>query len=106
SGPAIKPIALRMVHQVAKALPDLPISGIGGVYTGEDALEFLMAGARCVQVGTACFAEPGAIVRITDELRALLGELGFASVAAAVGCLEPIEPEPPYASTRDRGAAR
>ncbi|MCB9567660.1 MAG: dihydroorotate dehydrogenase [Myxococcales bacterium] len=96
SGPAIKPIALRMVHQVARALPDLPICGIGGVMSGEDALEFLMAGATTVQVGTALFAEPGAIVRITEELRALMGELGIADVVAAVGVLEAIPPEVPY----------
>ena len=99
SGPAIKPIALRMVHQIAKALPELPISGIGGVMSGEDALEFLMAGARTVQVGTALFAEPTAIARITGELRALLAELGIPSVAAAIGCLEAIPAEAPYVPT-------
>ncbi|HEY0135935.1 MAG TPA: dihydroorotate dehydrogenase catalytic subunit, partial [Nannocystis sp.] len=88
SGPAIKPIALRMVHQVARAFPDLPICGMGGVLSGEDALEFLMAGARCVQVGTANFAEPGACLRITHELRAVMAEVGVARVADAVGCLE------------------
>ncbi len=95
SGPAIKPIALRMVHQVAKALPELPICGIGGVMTGEDALEFLMAGARAVQVGTALFAEPNAIMRITEELRALLAEIGSADLHGVIGCLEAIPPEPP-----------
>ncbi|MCA9661658.1 MAG: dihydroorotate dehydrogenase [Myxococcales bacterium] len=97
SGPAIKPIALRMVHQVAKALPELPICGIGGIMSGEDALEFLMAGARTVQVGTALFAEPGAIARITDELRSLMAELGIPAIDAAVGVLEAIPPEPAYA---------
>lgn len=99
SGPAIKPVALRMVHQVATALPDLPICGMGGILSGEDALEFLMAGARCVQVGTANFAEPGACVRITGELQALLKELGFASVSEAVGCLRPWPPEVPHRPT-------
>jgi dihydroorotate dehydrogenase (NAD+) catalytic subunit len=93
SGPAIKPIALRMVHQVATRFPDLPICGMGGILSGEDALEFLMAGARCVQVGTANFAEPGAIPRITGELRALMAELGIPRVAEAVGCLQPWPPE-------------
>lgn len=88
SGPAIKPIALRMVHQVARALPSLPICGMGGVLSGEDALEFLMAGAHCVQVGTANFAEPGACARITAELQALLRSLRIPSVSAAVGSLE------------------
>lgn len=98
SGPAIKPIALRMVHQVARALPDLPICGIGGIMSGEDALEFLLAGARCVQVGTANFAEPGACARIAAELRALLRELGYASVEAAVGRLEVHQGEPEFMS--------
>lgn len=93
SGPAIKPIALRMVHQVATAMPDLPICGMGGIVCGEDALEFLMAGARCVQVGTANFAEPGAGVRITGELRSLMAELGIDRVAAAVGGLQSWPPE-------------
>lgn len=99
SGPAIKPIALRMVHQVATALPDLPICGMGGILGGEDALEFLMAGARCVQVGTANFAEPSAAVRVTHELQALLGELGFGSVDAAVGCLRAWPAEVPHRPT-------
>jgi len=96
SGPAIKPIALRMVHQVATALPELPICGMGGVLSGEDALEFLMAGARCVQVGTANFAEPGACLRITAELRALMAELGLPRVADAVACLRPWPAEAAY----------
>ncbi|MBK8265971.1 MAG: dihydroorotate dehydrogenase [Nannocystis sp.] len=95
SGPAIKPIALRMVHQIARALPHLPISGIGGVMSGEDALEFLMAGATTVQVGTALFAEPGAIHRITQELRDLLAELGIPSARAAIGVLQPLPAEAP-----------
>jgi len=99
SGPAIKPIALRMVHQVHTALPDLPICGMGGILGGEDALEFLMAGARCVQVGTANFAEPAAGLRVTRELQTLMGELGFASVADAVGCLRPWPPEVPHRPT-------
>ncbi len=93
SGPAIKPIALRMVHQVATALPGFPICGMGGVLSGEDALEFLMAGAHCVQVGTANFAEPGACLRITAELRALMAELGLTRVADAVASLRPWPPE-------------
>jgi dihydroorotate dehydrogenase (NAD+) catalytic subunit len=59
------------------ALPDLPICGMGGILGGEDALEFLMAGARCVQVGTANFAEPGAGLRVTGELQTLMAELGL-----------------------------
>ena len=100
SGPAIKPIGLRMVHQVARALPGFPICGMGGILSGEDALEYLMAGAHCVQVGTACFAEPGAIVRITEELRGLMGELNIATVADAIGCLEALPPEVEYRAPR------
>lgn len=98
SGPAIKPVALRMVHQVHKALPDLPICGMGGIMSGEDALEFLMAGASCLQLGTINFSEPGGALRVTNELQALLTELGYASVADAVGVVEPREPEPEFAT--------
>ena len=96
SGPAIKPVALRMVHQVARAMPDFPICGMGGVLSGEDALEFLMVGACCVQVGTANFAEPAATLRVQQELRKRLAELGIGSVREAIGCLEPIPAEPEY----------
>ena len=96
SGPAIKPIALRIVHQVHRALPDLPICGMGGIASGEDALEFLLAGASCLQVGTANFAEPIAGVRVKNELRALMAELGIATVAEIVGALQPVDPEPSY----------
>ncbi len=96
SGPAVKPIALRIVHQVARALPELPICGMGGICSGEDALEFLMAGARCLQVGTANFAEPAAALRVLDELRELMGRLGIQRVSDAVGCLEPVPDEPEH----------
>jgi dihydroorotate dehydrogenase (NAD+) catalytic subunit len=96
SGPAIKPVALRMVHQVAKALPGFPICGMGGIISGEDALEFLIAGAHCVQAGTINFSEPAAAVRITTELRSLMSELGIRSVADAIATLEPIPPEQPW----------
>jgi dihydroorotate dehydrogenase (NAD+) catalytic subunit len=97
SGPAIKPIALRMVHQIHQRMPDFPISGMGGILSGEDALEFLMAGASCVQVGTANFAEPIAALRVRDELAALMDELRIGSVAEIVGCIEKkLPPEPPW----------
>lgn len=96
SGPAIKPVALRMVHQVARALPQLPICGMGGIVSGEDALEFIMAGASCVQVGTANFARPAAALDVLAELRTLMAELGIATVAAAKGCLTGLAPEPPW----------
>jgi dihydroorotate dehydrogenase (NAD+) catalytic subunit len=87
SGPAIKPIALRMVHQVHKALPSAPISGIGGIASGEDAAEFLLAGATTVQVGTQSFAEPGAATRILDELAMFLAEEKVSDVRDLVGAL-------------------
>ncbi len=70
SGPAIHPVAVRAVHDVHAAHPDLPIVGVGGVASGEDAAELLLAGARAVQVGTATFADPRAPRRVLDELRA------------------------------------
>ncbi|MFO7561690.1 MAG: dihydroorotate dehydrogenase [Enhygromyxa sp.] len=100
SGPAIKPVALRMVHQVASALPGFPICGMGGILSGEDVLEFLIAGAHCVQAGTINFSEPAAALRITAELRALMAELGVRSVADAVATLEPFPPEPPFSVER------
>jgi len=105
SGPAIKPVALRMVHQVSSALPDLPISGMGGIGSGEDALEFLMAGARSVQVGTGNFATPDRALRVLDELSSLMQELSIGSVEEIVGCIErpgaepPWQPEPPSTSS-------
>lgn len=68
SGPAIRPIAVRAVWEVHEALPDLPIIGVGGIATGDDALQFLMAGASAVQVGTATFADPRSVLRIRDHL--------------------------------------
>lgn len=96
SGAAIKPVALRMVHQVSQALPDLPICGMGGICSGEDVMEYLLAGATCVQVGTSNFAEPAAGLRIIEELRGWMNETGFERVKDAVGALEkiPALPEP------------
>lgn len=68
SGPAIKPLALRMVFQVARALPDVPIMGIGGISDLSDVVEFLAAGASAVQIGTANFRDPGVSGRLVDEL--------------------------------------
>ena len=87
SGPAIKPIALRMVEQAANAVK-IPVIGIGGIATGEDAAEFLIAGASLVQVGTATFWDPAAPVKIARELEKLLPELGVESVANLVGTLK------------------
>ncbi|MCP2605328.1 dihydroorotate dehydrogenase [Candidatus Aminicenantes bacterium AH-873-B07] len=68
SGPAIKPVALRMVYQVVKAVK-IPVIGVGGIYTGEDALEFLIVGAKAIQVGTANLVDPCACSRIIKEIR-------------------------------------
>jgi dihydroorotate dehydrogenase (NAD+) catalytic subunit len=67
SGPAIKPIALRMVYQVAQST-SIPVIGIGGILSGDDALEYLIAGAKAIEVGTANFVDPEATVKIVDEL--------------------------------------
>jgi dihydroorotate dehydrogenase (NAD+) catalytic subunit len=86
SGPAIKPLALRLVWRVARHV-DIPVIGIGGIATVDDALEFLIAGARAVQVGTANFYDPTAAQRIVEQLPAALAELGAASVNEVVGTL-------------------
>ena len=86
SGPAIKPVALRMVWQVAQAVR-LPVVGIGGITTGEDALEFLVAGATACQVGTASFADPGACWRIIGEMRRYLHRHHIPTVAELRGTL-------------------
>jgi len=88
SGPAIKPIALRIVHDVATALPGVPIVGTGGVATGEDAVEMLLAGATAVGVGTATFLDPRATLRIGAELVAWCADHGVARVADLTGALE------------------
>ena len=79
SGPPIHPVAVRAVHDVAVALPGLDIIGVGGIANGSDAVEMMMAGARCVQVGTATFARPDAVRRIRDEAAALLLSRGIAA---------------------------
>lgn len=84
SGPAIKPLALRMVYQVAGVV-DLPLVGIGGIMTLEDALEFIMAGACCVQVGTATFAQPSTMLTLIDELGAWMEREGVHTLSEIVG---------------------
>jgi dihydroorotate dehydrogenase (NAD+) catalytic subunit len=85
SGPAIRPVAIRCVYQVHAALPDIPIIGGGGVATGLDALEFLLAGASAVSVGTTVLHDPSAGPRIVRELEDALVERGIARAADAVG---------------------
>lgn len=76
SGPAIKPVALRIVHQVKAALPDLPVLAVGGAHSAECVLEFVCAGASAVQLGTAMFSDPTLMVRVQDELTSLLANEG------------------------------
>ena len=88
SGPAIRPIAVRAVNDVANALPDLPVIGCGGIFHGVDAIEFLLAGACAVQVGTATFADPRAVIRIRDEIAQWCELHDVAEVGTLVGALE------------------
>jgi dihydroorotate dehydrogenase (NAD+) catalytic subunit len=87
SGPAIKPIALRMVWEIARALPGYPIIGIGGIATAADALEFMVAGATAIQVGTATFYHPPAAEDLLDEMTRLLGEAKVTEVGQMIGTL-------------------
>ena len=88
SGPAIKPVGLRVVWQVAKALPGVPIVGLGGIISGEDAAEYMLAGASAVQVGTASFVDPAACRIIADELRDFCAGQDIAAVSELVGALK------------------
>jgi len=87
SGPAIRPIAVRMVHQVVQAVR-IPVIGIGGIMTASDALEFLIVGARAVQVGTANFVDPAAMLAIIDGIEAFLIEEGLNDVNQVIGSLK------------------
>ncbi len=87
SGPAIRPIALRMVWQVAQAVK-IPVIGIGGIMTAGDALEFLIAGARAVEIGTANFIRPAATMEILDGIEEYLVRHRIGNIAELIGCLE------------------
>lgn len=89
SGPAIRPVALRNVHQVHRALPDVPILGCGGVRTVTDLVQFLRAGAAAVSVGTATFVDPFVGPRLVDDLRSWLAERGIRQVGDLVGATTP-----------------
>jgi dihydroorotate dehydrogenase (NAD+) catalytic subunit len=86
SGPAIRPLAVRMVHQVVQTV-NIPVIGIGGIMRAADALEFLIVGARAVQVGTANFADPGAMARIIADLEQFCLDEGIARIEDLVGTL-------------------
>ena len=80
SGPAIRPLAVHLAHQAARAV-DIPVVGVGGIMTADDALEFLVAGCSAVQVGTATFVNPNAIAQVHDGIAAHLAARGFGSLA-------------------------
>ncbi len=87
SGPAVKPVAVRMVYQVANAV-SLPIIGMGGIATAEDALEFIMAGATAVSVGTANFFNPYATVEIADGIQAFLEKQKVEDINELIGVVK------------------
>jgi dihydroorotate dehydrogenase (NAD+) catalytic subunit len=94
SGPAIKPIALRCVHQVRTAV-EIPIVGIGGIESLDDVMQFIVAGASAIQIGTANYYDPQVSMRVLDELPAAIRSLGAASVAEVVGTLDARKVLPP-----------
>ena len=89
SGPGLGPIAVRAVWEVARAMPELPIVGVGGVHDANSALQLLMAGASAVQVGTANFADPRATIRVLDELASWCDSHGVATIAELIGAAHP-----------------
>jgi len=93
SGPAIRPIAVRMVWEAASAVA-IPVIGIGGIASAQDVVEFLIAGASAVQVGTINFVRPRAAIEILEDLGALLGELGVTKMSEIVGSLRGMPPRP------------
>lgn len=86
SGPAVKPVALRMVWQVAKAVK-IPVVGLGGISTAEDAIEFLMAGATAIEIGTANFIDPTVTIKVRDGINDWLDKHGYSSVSEIIGAL-------------------
>jgi dihydroorotate dehydrogenase (NAD+) catalytic subunit len=87
SGPAVKPVALRMVYQVARAV-QIPVIGLGGISNAKDAIEFLLAGASAIEIGTANFLDPAISVKVAQGINEYLDKHGFASVKDIVGICE------------------
>jgi dihydroorotate dehydrogenase (NAD+) catalytic subunit len=85
SGPAIRPVAVRAIYQVHQAFPNIPIVGMGGVATGRDAFELVLAGASAVSIGTASFGNPTAALQVKNELADLLTQKGFKDFRDAIG---------------------
>jgi dihydroorotate dehydrogenase (NAD+) catalytic subunit len=94
SGPAIKPLALRCVWQVARAVK-VPIIGVGGIASLDDVMEYLVCGASAVQIGTANFYDPGVAARLVDELEQLAAAEGWANLSTVIGTLKPPTNVPP-----------
>jgi len=87
SGPAIRPITLRMVYQCAKVVK-IPVIGLGGIFAAEDAVEYFLAGAQAVQIGTANFQDPKAPMHVLDGLGSFLQKRGMSTVRELVGKIE------------------
>ena len=87
SGPAVKPVALRMVWQTAKAVK-IPVIGLGGICSATDAIEFLLAGASAIQIGTANFIDPSISEKVVDGIADYLERHGFSSVQEIIGALQ------------------
>ena len=87
SGAAVKPIALRMVWQVAKAV-NIPVVGLGGIMNWKDAVEFLLAGATAIEIGTANFIDPAITVKVAQGIDDYLNRHGFSTVKDIIGALE------------------
>ena len=87
SGPAVKPVALRMVYQVARAVK-IPVIGLGGIMTATDAIEFLLAGATAIEVGTANFIDPSVTMKVVEGIEAYLERHGFPAVSDIIGAIE------------------
>ncbi len=87
SGPAVKPVAVRMVYQAAQAVK-IPVIGMGGIQNGEDALEFILAGATAVSVGTANFHDPYASLKVADGIRAYMEQYGIKDIKELIGAVD------------------
>jgi dihydroorotate dehydrogenase (NAD+) catalytic subunit len=94
SGPAVRPIAVACVHAVHASLPEVPIVGVGGVRSGEDVMEFMLAGASAVAVGTAIFHDPSACLRILREFEEALAGRGVARARDLIGAVHRPVAEP------------
>ena len=86
SGPCVKPVALRMVWQVAKAVK-IPVVGLGGISSATDAIEFLMAGATAIEIGTANFLDPAITMKVRDGINQWLDDHGCQDVHEIIGCI-------------------